>query len=599
MGEKKDTIEKKIKILKIAEEVGVSKAAELYNLSRQTISTWKKRYAAGGKKALAVKSKKHANHPSRMPKEIEHKIISLKKRKPELMPAEIIKILNLNFSLKTVYKKIKEAGLSKEIKQSIPKERKRPFAELIINSKLINAYSNDDNCNLPCYHLSIEEKTSGIKFLAFSYEKTNLSLAIFADYFIETIKTLGIDYDNIIFYTSNPLALNSTDILNKIIVGKYNLTLRKLTDERKVNREKRKVKNLFEILTQNVYQEKARIGDEEELIYKSFAYLIYYNNDSLSSSKFCKQGLMTLRKHAEQINYMIYNLPPIIADNYISELQEILSSKKFWEKFGYRQKNKIVESVKYLEVIGDYAEKNYNVEKAIAFYDRILTSLKYIPNDEFEVVILHKKSNNLAKIEKREEVEKLLGRAVVLSKKIDDPIYLAQSYRLSANHYFEINDVKKCEKNIRLELELAIKINNSCRQITCYLNLGLLYEQQGRINKALKAYQGVIKKSDRCNAGVTIHTLNNICSVYMLKGERKISLEYCQKALNLANKHNDHEIDSSIYDKIGTNYLKMGMLDKARENFEIQMQISKTNKRKKDYLSSLNNLGIVNFDFFM
>jgi len=116
-------INKRLEILKTAEDLTIAKAAEIYNVSSRTILRWKKKYREGSAEALRNKSKKHQKQPRLIPEKIANEIINLKNKNQEFSAAKIKETLGLSYSLTSIYKKLKEAGISSSALISVKKTK--------------------------------------------------------------------------------------------------------------------------------------------------------------------------------------------------------------------------------------------------------------------------------------------------------------------------------------------------------------------------------------------------------------------------------------------------------------------------------------------
>ena len=216
-------------IISISNEIGISKTAELFNLSRTTIHDWKKRYKENGFEGLQNKSRENQNSKNKMPENVVKKIFKLKAKNPKISAKMIKDTLNLNQSLSTIYYKLQNfdqsiSNFEKKVAFGIPK-KKSVFKDFFVSIKKIQYKRNLKN-NLPKYIILLEEKYTSIVFSSFSYERTSISIAIFLEYFIESIKqvNLGSNYN---FYLSGAIKISSNDPIIQIIRDKfqYNLIL--------------------------------------------------------------------------------------------------------------------------------------------------------------------------------------------------------------------------------------------------------------------------------------------------------------------------------------------------------------------------------------
>lgn len=72
----------RLEMVKYAEENGISKTARDYRTTRLTVRKWVRRYKEKGLNGLKDRSRAPHHIPHKTPKEIEEKVIELKKTHP-------------------------------------------------------------------------------------------------------------------------------------------------------------------------------------------------------------------------------------------------------------------------------------------------------------------------------------------------------------------------------------------------------------------------------------------------------------------------------------------------------------------------------------
>ena len=77
---KGDMVKLRLKMVKMAQEAGISKAAEVFKTSRNTVRKWLKRYLQYGEEGLKDRSRRPKNIPNRTDEEIVERVIKLRKQ---------------------------------------------------------------------------------------------------------------------------------------------------------------------------------------------------------------------------------------------------------------------------------------------------------------------------------------------------------------------------------------------------------------------------------------------------------------------------------------------------------------------------------------
>ena len=165
---------KKLVILNIAKEIGISKTADLFDISRPTIHNWIKRYEAGGLNFLQNRSRANQKHPNKMPDEVTKKIIDIKLANPAISAKEIKKKLKLKYSIKTIYKKVNLFLDNGQNKKYLKKLDHTFFSDFFVSIKKIQYPFRQNTNKFPKYIILVEERFTGITFCSFSQERTSI-----------------------------------------------------------------------------------------------------------------------------------------------------------------------------------------------------------------------------------------------------------------------------------------------------------------------------------------------------------------------------------------------------------------------------------------
>ncbi|MEA3266685.1 MAG: helix-turn-helix domain-containing protein [Candidatus Fermentibacteria bacterium] len=107
----------RLAMVHLAKERGISEAARQYNTTRNTVRKWVKRYKEKGLKGLE-NQKRVPNHiPHKTSKDIEERIIELRKTHPAWGPDRLKEHYALPVSTKAIARIIRQAGLVRKKKR--------------------------------------------------------------------------------------------------------------------------------------------------------------------------------------------------------------------------------------------------------------------------------------------------------------------------------------------------------------------------------------------------------------------------------------------------------------------------------------------------
>jgi transposase-like protein len=133
----------RLRMVKMAGEEGISATARYYRTTRKTVRKWVRRYRQGGLKALEDRKRAPKRIPHKMPKELEKRIVELRKRYPGWGPKRLKTYFNLACSEGAIHRVLKQNGLIRKRKKKWKKRRDlrklkaalRPFEKLILDGK--------------------------------------------------------------------------------------------------------------------------------------------------------------------------------------------------------------------------------------------------------------------------------------------------------------------------------------------------------------------------------------------------------------------------------------------------------------------------------
>lgn len=151
----------RLKVVKFALKNKITEAAALYGVNRVVISRWVKRYRENGEEGLKNSSRHGMKHPLKKNKSMEVLICQLKKKNPEITLKTISEHPNVDCSIPTIAKKLKQNGLLETKKKKLVKKNKlQKFYRLYIDE--IKQTFNDSD--IPKY-IKYDYKNSEILFI--------------------------------------------------------------------------------------------------------------------------------------------------------------------------------------------------------------------------------------------------------------------------------------------------------------------------------------------------------------------------------------------------------------------------------------------------
>ena len=198
-----------------AQELGIKPAARKFKISRTTLKSWIRRYNEKGKKGLYDQRKGPLHIPNKMPKDMEEKIISIRKMTKCFGPKRIKYFFNIPYSLGAIQRVIRSHNLTRKKRTKAKKRRdmrKKKAQRLSMTHFQMDVKYLTDIPNyweqiplgLPKYQYTVRETKTGMLFLGYSDELSGLNACTMIDYVLSELKlSLPFDMSKVTVQTDN------------------------------------------------------------------------------------------------------------------------------------------------------------------------------------------------------------------------------------------------------------------------------------------------------------------------------------------------------------------------------------------------------------
>jgi len=294
-----------------------------------------------------------------------------------------------------------------------------------------------------------------------------------------------------------------------------------------------------------------------------------------------------------------------LEDKYSSDPDEVLDDLANHFYFA----EQLERSVKYNELAGDKAKKNYFNNKALDFYEHLINNIEdqllvlnkkksnYFEKIELLFEILLKKGSILQLIGSWKESEEIFKKALKLSEESEDKKSsakatgaLGEQHRLRGNY----EKAMECyEKDLKISEELGDKKGISI----AVGNMGVVYRNQGNYAKAMKVYQRGLKISEELGdkKGIS-YTVGNMGIVYFDQGNYEKAMECFEKQLKFGEELGDKKGISTVVGNMGVVYRNQGNNSQAIECYEKQLKISEELGDINQISYAVGNLGSIHIN---
>jgi transposase len=199
-----------------AQELGIKPTSKKFKIAVNTIKSWLKRFKKHGKKGLEDQRKGPRFIPNKISADEEEKIISIRKMVSCFGPVRIKHFFNISCSLSTIRRVIRSHGLTRKRKKAHVKRRdlrkvkaKRPaMTHLQMDVKHLydipNYWEQLKPLALPKYQYTVRDTKSGMLFLGYSDELSEINARTMIDYVLNEMKLdLPFDINQLTVQTDN------------------------------------------------------------------------------------------------------------------------------------------------------------------------------------------------------------------------------------------------------------------------------------------------------------------------------------------------------------------------------------------------------------
>jgi len=199
-----------------AQEIGIKPTARRFKVSKNTVKSWLRRFESKGKKGLYGRRKGPKVIPNKMPKDMEERIVSIRKMASCFGPLRIKYYFDIPYSLNAIQRVIRQHKLNKKRRKVREKRRdmravkakRKSMAHMQMDVKYLtdipNYWEQLKPLGLPKFQYTIRETKTGMLFLGYSDELSGLNAMTMVDYVLDKMKpNLPFDMSELTVQTDN------------------------------------------------------------------------------------------------------------------------------------------------------------------------------------------------------------------------------------------------------------------------------------------------------------------------------------------------------------------------------------------------------------
>ena len=235
-------------------------------------------------------------------------------------------------------------------------------------------------------------------------------------------------------------------------------------------------------------------------------------------------------------------------------------------------------------------------------HDSILSLLDHARHDSQKVIhYLH--LGDLYQFTRQDTALYYYHKALNLAKDSGWHSLTGQSYNYIGILHLCQSEYDHAVRYLKASLSSKRQVNDTGGIANIYNNLGIIYKNRGRYEKALEAFQNVIKLRDQLSATISdstfskdnlqkiAHAHNNRGNVYYQFGNYREAVTSYRNSLAFYNKINDQKGIAACYNNIGNVFEEQENYDRALDYYHRALRLNQDIKALRNIGVCFNNIG--------
>ena len=250
-------------------------------------------------------------------------------------------------------------------------------------------------------------------------------------------------------------------------------------------------------------------------------------------------------------------------------------------------------AIYYLKLAGQKAKENFENERALDFFDKLLAYPDGEPNN-LKIDALFEKASVLQHIGEWQQAESIFHEVLGLSENLKYEKMIAQTTGAIGWILFSKGQSKEALEYFSQQKNLSKKLDDKDGIAQSTSHSGAVYLDLGDFDKAVKCYEKYIQLCKDLNhqRGIAL-AIGNLGIIAYKQANLKIAKEYYQKQLEIAEKIRDNFASLLALGNLGVVFEDEGDYQKALECHENQQKISEEIGDRLGVSIAVGNAGIV------
>ncbi|MFH1824671.1 MAG: helix-turn-helix domain-containing protein [Candidatus Firestonebacteria bacterium] len=329
-----------------AKEHGKKPAAVIFKATVKTVKKWFSRFEEKGYEGLKDLSKAPKNIPHKTPKDIEDRIIAIKKDLPTWGALRIKRDFNIPRSDKTIARIIKSHGITRKRKKKYVVKNDLRAMKSLWNIFSRSNLDTKDLIDIPEYYLpmkllklypiqyTLREPVTGLQFLGFGDERSLVNSTIFIDVVLSKLRECNVDLTKLTVQTDNGSEFIGSYLAKKD--SSFTFTVSKFGAEHftippRAHTWQADVETVHNLIENEFFRIESFISKNDFKI-KATVYQLFFNTVRKNYYKGGLTPLDILKQRNLNISQKVCLIPPIFLDD---EFKKRYINKTDYSKRGY------------------------------------------------------------------------------------------------------------------------------------------------------------------------------------------------------------------------------------------------------------------------
>lgn len=307
-----------------------------------------------------------------------------------------------------------------------------------------------------------------------------------------------------------------------------------------------------------------------------------------------RHSLLREAVYSMQLRTRLQQLHQLIAEAIERIYADTIEARYVDLAFHYDQAGVFDKTCEYLRKAADYSRRNYQNQRALEYYDRLLSKLGSKNEGVDEIKTHLNKGKILELIGEWDECQQAYEKALDLAKKSRDVLLIGQTNNNLAHLLMLKGDYVKAMNYLQIAAGLFESVDDRVGKARVNADLGTLYFRQGKYMEAKRYFEESIKigLTKRGTSG-SAQIASNLGLTHMNLGNYQEAIDVQESQLRISKRLSDKQGMASLYTNLGIVYLEKGDYEEALDCFDQGLAFSQELGNKQLTAIAIGSMGTV------